>query len=145
MRAIIYVYSIATIGCNFKCGFCQNWQISQRSKRETTVPAAVLLPETIVAEALHHQCSSIAYTYTEPTIFVEYAYDTAVQAAENGLYNIFVTNGFMTPELIDMIRPYLHAANIDLKSFSEEYYQQHCKARLSPVLDSIRIMKQAGI
>jgi pyruvate formate lyase activating enzyme len=139
-------YSIATIGCNFQCGFCQNWRISQASKEDGDVSSGYeLLPEKIVEEAKRHNCASISYTYTEPTIFFEYAYDTARLAKEAGLYNIFVTNGYMTMQAIDTIQPYLDAANIDLKSFREKYYKEHCKARLQPVLDSIAYMKKLGI
>jgi pyruvate formate lyase activating enzyme len=104
-----------------------------------------LLPEQIVREAKKSKCMSISYTYTEPTIFFEYAYDTAKLAKDAGLYNNFVTNGFMTKEALDTIRPYLDAANVDLKSFSEEFYKKICKARLQPVLDSIAYMKKLGI
>ena len=139
-------YSIATIGCNFKCGFCQNWQISQVSKRDSADLAEVeLLPEQIVRQAKKNNCSSISYTYTEPTIFFEYAYDTAKLAKEAGLYNNFVTNGYMSKEALDTIRPYLDAANVDLKSFSEDYYKKNCKAHLQPVLDSIIYMKKLNI
>lgn len=138
-------FSIATIGCNFKCGFCQNWQISQSSKKESNVSLSPLLPEEIVERALAHKCRSISYTYTEPTIFFEYAYDTAKLAKEKGLYNNFVTNGYMTKEALKTIQPYLDAANVDLKSFQEDFYIKMCKGHLQPVLDSIRHMKEIGI
>jgi len=139
-------FSIATIGCNFKCGFCQNWQISQGSREEGAILAGrELAPERVVSEARKNRCLSISYTYTEPTIFFEYAYDCAVLARKAGIYNVFVTNGFMTVQALDTIRPYLDAANVDLKSFNEEYYKINCKARLQPVLDSIAYMKQLGI
>ena len=136
-------YSIATVGCNFRCGFCQNWQISQH-------PGGLesswdFTPEEVVAKAKETGCLSIAYTYSEPTIFFEYAYDTAKLAKARGLKNVFVTNGYMTSESISLIRPYLDAANIDLKSFREEFYRKTCQAHLAPVLDSIRLMKEAGI
>ncbi len=139
-------FSIATIGCNFKCGFCQNWQISQVSGEEGAILSGrELTPEQVVEEAKRHKCLSISYTYTEPTIFFEYAYDSAKLAKEAGLYNVFVTNGFMTRQALDTIKPYLDAANVDLKSFSEDYYERNCKARLQPVLDSIAYMKQLDI
>jgi pyruvate formate lyase activating enzyme len=139
-------YSIATIGCNFKCGFCQNWQISQATKEAGAITAGrQLKPERVVEEAKDHGCASISYTYTEPTIFFEYAYDTAELARKAGLYNVFVTNGYMTAHALETIRPYLDAANVDLKSFSEDYYRKNCKARLQPVLDSIAYMKEIGI
>jgi len=139
-------YSIATIGCNFKCPFCQNWQISQISWRNGPVPGGRYLPPEQVVEAARKQgCRSIAYTYTEPTIFFEYCYDTARLAKEADLRNVFVTNGFMTKQTLDTIEPYLDAANIDLKSFRDDYYRRYCKARLQPVLDSIEYMKELGI
>lgn len=137
-------FSIATQGCNFKCDFCQNWQISQVKDPED-ISSGVISPDDIVKEALDSGCISIAYTYTEPTIFFEYAYDTARIAKKKGLYNIFVTNGYMSREAIDNINPHLDAVNIDLKSFSDDFYKKRCKARLEPVLDSIRYMKKLRI
>lgn len=139
-------YSIATIGCNFKCGFCQNWQISQSTKKEHPLyKNKEFMPEDIVKEARENNCRSIAYTYTEPTIFFEYAYDTAKLAKEAGIYNVFVTNGYMSRDALDAISPYLDAANVDLKSFRDGFYKRICKAHISPVLDSIRYMKKLGI
>lgn len=139
-------FSIATIGCNFKCGFCQNWQISQVSARQTdAVPGRQMMPEQVVAEAKRNNCRSISYTYTEPTIFFEYAYDTARLAKDAGLANVFVTNGYMTGQALETIRPYLDAANVDLKSFRDDFYQKLCRARLQPVLDTIAAMNRLGI
>ncbi len=138
-------YSIAAIGCNFHCGFCQNWQISQASAKDGASGGVKMNPERVVKEAEKHSCKSIAYTYTEPTIFFEYAYDTAKLAKEAGLYNVFVTNGYMTEEAIGMIAPYLDAANVDLKSFNNDFYTRICKGRLEPVLNSIRFMKKNNI
>lgn len=138
-------YSIATIGCNFRCGFCQNWQISQASKRREDLGGYELKPEEVVREAKRYKCKSISYTYTEPTVFFEYAYDTARLAKKGGLYNNFVTNGYMTKEALDAVKPYLDAANVDLKFFKDETYQKICGARLEPVLDSISSMKKMGI
>ncbi len=139
-------FSIATIGCNFKCPFCQNWQISQKSKRKgDTAGSEPFLPEEVVQAAKNHGCRSISYTYTEPTIYFEFAHDTAVLAKKEGLGNSFVTNGYMTPETLEVINPYLDACNVDLKSFREEFYQEMCKAHLEPVLQSIRMMKTLGI
>ncbi len=138
-------YSIATIGCNFKCGFCQNWQISQATIHDGSASGRMVMPEKIVEEAKTSNCASISYTYTEPTIFFEYAYDTARLAREVGISNVFVTNGYMTRAALDMIKPYLDAANVDLKSFREDYYKQNCKARLQPVLDTISAMKELGV
>lgn len=142
-------YSLATIGCNLRCDFCQNARISQISKKDKSHSSILnereYLPENIVKEAKYKRCKSIAYTYTEPTIFFEYAFDIAKLAKEVGIANIFVTNGYMTKEALDMISPYLDAANVDLKSFSEDFYYRRCKAKLKPVLESITYMYQLGI
>jgi pyruvate formate lyase activating enzyme len=138
-------YSIAAIGCNFRCGFCQNWQISQaKEARHLGLQPHPATPEEIVEGARRSGSKSISYTYTEPTIFFEYAYEIAQRAKEKGLRNVFVTNGFMTNQMIEMIHPYLDAANIDLKSFREDYYRDICKARLQPVLENIEKMKKLG-
>jgi pyruvate formate lyase activating enzyme len=138
--------SIATVGCNFQCSFCQNWQISQAPRREGGALQGIeLSPRDIVREAQAQDCRSISYTYTEPTIFFEYAYDTARLAKEAGLANSFVTNGYMTEVALTTIRPYLDAANVDLKAFKDETYRKVCGARLEPVLESIRLMKKLGV
>jgi pyruvate formate lyase activating enzyme len=138
--------SIATAGCNFRCGFCQNWQISQAPRRRGgAVAGEPFPPEAVVRAAIDQGCRSISYTYTEPTIFFEYAVDTARLAREAGLLNSFVTNGYMTSEAIELLRPVLDAANVDLKAFSDETYKKICGARLEPVLESIRRMKTLGI
>lgn len=139
-------FSIATIGCNFRCPFCQNWQISQAGKNEKDWGGGqVLSPREIVAAAVRKGCRSISYTYTEPTIFFEYAWDTSRLARAAGLANVFVTNGYMTAEALRMIQPTLDAANVDLKAFREETYKKVCGARLGPVIDSIRLMRELGI
>jgi pyruvate formate lyase activating enzyme len=139
-------YSIATPGCNFRCLHCQNSDISQLPReRSGVVPGDAVSPEQIVDAARRHRCQSISYTYTEPTIFFELAIDTARLAVEAGLKNVFVTNGYISPEALRTIRPYLHAANIDLKGFTDEFYKKVCGARLQPVLDSIRLYKELGI
>ncbi len=141
-----YSYSIATVGCNFQCEFCQNWQISQSSKKsDLGISGVPMAPEVVVKNAQKNNCKSIAYTYTEPTIYFEYAYDTAKLAKEAGLSNIFVTNGFMTKDAIETIKPYLDAANVDLKGYSDEFYIKLCHGKLQPVLDSIKLMKELGI
>ncbi len=138
--------SVATAGCNFKCGFCQNWQISQAPRRPGGgVGGEPLPPEAVVRAAREAGCRSVSYTYTEPTIFFEYAYDTARLAREAGLANSFVTNGYMTAEALETIRPYLDAANVDLKAFRDETYRRVCGARLEPVLETIRRMRQLGV
>jgi len=139
------VYSIATVGCNFRCRNCQNYEISQMPKPNKPILGEELTSEEIVEAAKHYKCSSIAYTYTEPTIFFEYAYDVAKLASKAGIKNIFVTNGYITEEALREIAPYLDATNIDLKSFSDEFYRKNCGARLEPVLEAIRFFKKLGI
>jgi len=140
-----YSYSIATVGCNFKCFFCQNYQISQMPSDENYIDGKLTSPEAIVQNALKYNCKSISYTYTEPTVYFELAYDTSVLAKKNNLKNVFVTNGFMTKEALDMIAPYLDAANVDLKSFSDEFYKKYIGGRLTPVLENIKYMKKLSI
>lgn len=140
-----FAFSIATIGCNFRCGFCQNWEISQSSFVDRGEGGEEFSPKEIVKVALENNCKSISYTYTEPTIFFEYALETAKLAKEKGLYNNFVTNGYMTKECLETIKPYLDAANVDLKFFRDESYRRICKGSLQPVLDSIRLMHEMGI
>jgi pyruvate formate lyase activating enzyme len=138
-------YSIATVGCNFSCEFCQNHEISQMPRSTLMITGKDVLPAEIVAQAKKSGSKTIAYTYTEPTIYFELAIETAKIAHENGLKNVFVTNGFMTPEAIDTIAPFLAAANVDLKSFRDDFYKKQCGARLKPVLESLKKMKELGI
>ena len=138
-------YSIATVGCNLRCRNCQNYDISQLPKERGIIVGQNVSPEEIVSAAKRNSCESIAYTYSEPTIFFEYAYDTAKLASKEGIKNVFVTNGYITPEALKEISPYLDAANIDLKSFSDDFYRKNCGARLKPVLDSIKLYKSLGI
>lgn len=138
-------FSIATPGCNFRCRFCQNWEISQMVREYHLVLGDRATPDQLVATAQRTGSRTIAYTYTEPTIFFEYAYDTARKAHAVGIANIFVTNGYETAEAVDLIAPYLDGANVDLKSFSDRFYRKVCGATLQPVLDTLQRMKQAGI
>jgi pyruvate formate lyase activating enzyme len=138
-------YSVATPGCNFHCRWCQNADISQAPREQHVLLGEQASPEQIVDAAQRAGCRSIAYTYTEPTIFFEYSYDTARLAREAGLANVYVTNGYMTGEMLDTMHPYLDAANVDLKGFRDEVYRRYISARLQPVLDSLRKMKQLGI
>lgn len=142
-------FSIATKGCNFRCGFCQNWQISQqdfrKSNSEMNNPAEEITPENIVALASKNKCASISYTYTEPTIFFEYALETMKIAKTKGIRNVFVTNGYMSEECLSLAKPYLDAANVDLKFFREDAYKRVCAASLSPVLKSIKTMYELGV
>jgi pyruvate formate lyase activating enzyme len=137
-------YSIATVGCNFRCGFCQNWQISQhRPARD--FPGERASPEDVVRDAERRGCASIAYTYTEPTIFWEFARDTGRLAHERGIANVFVTNGYQTPGTVEAMTGVVDAANVDLKAFTDEFYRELCGARLGPVLESIPAMHAAGV
>lgn len=139
-------FSVATVGCNFKCRHCQNWQIAQYPQLQPgDFPGNELSPETIVAQAKASGCASISYTYTEPTIFFEYAYDTAKLARAAGLKNVFVSNGYTSAEALRTIAPYLDGANIDLKAFSDDFYRKICGAKLQPVLDTIRLYRELGI
>lgn len=138
-------YSIATVGCNFKCDHCQNYEISQYSKEYyPDIPGVEMTPEQVVREAKKARCESISYTYTEPTVFFEFAYDCARLARENGIKNVFVSNGYTSKEAIKLIAPYLDANNIDLKG-DENFYRKVSGARLQPVLDTIKLMKELGI
>jgi pyruvate formate lyase activating enzyme len=139
-------YSLATVGCNFHCLHCQNWEISQMPRgKGGRIVGDELGPERIVSEAARFGCMSIAYTYTEPTIFFEYAYDTAKLAHKEGIKNLFVTNGYTSGEAIKEIAPFLDAANVDLKSFDEDFYHEVCGAKLQPVLDNIKFYKELGV
>jgi pyruvate formate lyase activating enzyme len=139
-------YSIATVGCNFRCKFCQNADIAQMpADQKGLIMGDAVSPEEIVAAAAKAGCRSIAYTYTEPTVFFELAYDTAKIAHGRGIRNVFVTNGYMTAEALEMINPYLDAANVDLKAFTEKYYQDLCGARLKHVRETLKRMKDGGI
>jgi pyruvate formate lyase activating enzyme len=138
-------FSVATPGCNFRCRWCQNWEISQMPREQHLVMGDKASPAQIVAAARQAGCRSIAYTYTEPTIFFEYAYDTARLAHEAGLANIYVTNGYMTGEMLETFHPHLDAANVDLKAFRDETYRRYVGARLQPVLDAMQVMKRLGI
>ena len=138
-------FSIATVGCNFRCLQCQNHEISQMPMDKERIEGSAVSPSNILLSAKESQCRSISYTYTEPTIYFEYAYETAAIANEAGVKNVFVTNGYMTEEALRTIQPYLDAANVDLKSFQEKFYREVCGARLEPVLENLKLMKQMGI
>jgi len=138
-------YSVATVGCNFRCLNCQNYDISQIPKPQKPIVGRDVAPTQIVEAAKRYRCESIAYTYSEPTIFFEYAYETAKLASKEGIKNVFVTNGYIAEEPLRAIAPYLDAANIDLKSFSDDFYRKICGARLEPVLKAIRLYKELGI
>ena len=138
--------SIATQGCNFQCLHCQNYQISQFPHLHNgQISGLSRSPASVVDEAARSGCASISYTYVEPTIFYEFAYDCAKLAQKKGIRNVFVSNGYMTAEVIRHLAPVLDGINIDLKAFSAGFYQKICKARLEPVLDSIRLFHELGV
>ena len=138
-------FSIATVGCNFRCKHCQNYEISQHPReRKFEIPGRDMSPEQVVEAAIHNGCRSISYTYTEPTIFFEFAYDCAQLAKKRGIKNVFVSNGYTGPEAARLIAPYLDANNIDLKG-SDTFYREICGARLEPVRETILLMKELGV
>ncbi len=130
-------FSIAAMGCNFRCEFCQNWQVSQAAFETGQISGQPIPPEQIVAAAIRDGCASIAYTYTEPTVFMELCNECGRLGKERGLANVFVSNGFMTIGAVDFAADWLDGINVDLKAFTDDYYRQLCKARLQPVLDTI--------
>ena len=139
-------YSIATVGCNFRCSHCQNYDISQYPRLHSgTIVGNDATPEEIVLSAREHGCRSISYTYIEPTIFFEFAYDCAQLAHESGIKNVFVSNGYTSPEATRKIAPFLDGNNIDLKAFTDKFYREVCGAKLGPVLDTINLMKELGV
>ena len=139
-------FSIATVGCNLQCLHCQNYEISQYPRlHEGEIIGLPRSPEDIVAAAIESKSASISYTYTEPTIFLEFAQDTARLARAQGLRNVFVSNGFMTETSAQALAEFIDADNVDLKSFRDDHYRKVCKARLQPVLDTIVRLKQLGV
>jgi len=141
-----YTYSLATVGCNFKCLNCQNYEISQFPELNNGyIYGKELTPEEIINKVKSNHLPSISFTYTEPTVYYEYAKDIGIFAKTNGIKNIFVSNGYMSKECADDLKNWLHGINIDLKSFSDDFYKKICKARLKPVLDNIERLKANGI
>jgi len=139
-------FSIGTVGCNFHCKHCQNFDISQYPHSHGgEIVGQDRMPEQIVTLAKAAGCQTIAYTYTEPTIFYEFAYDTAMSAQKEGIKNVFVSNGYMSPESARQIAPYLDAINIDIKAFTDKFYKDVCGARLNPVLETIQLMKELDV
>ncbi len=139
-------FSIATVGCNFKCRFCQNADIAQMpADRDGKVAGDAATPRQVVSAAQGRHCASIAYTYTEPSVFFEFACDTAQLAHGQGIKNVFVTNGFMSAEALQRISPWLDAANVDLKAYTDDFYKRQCGARLAPVKQTLRRMKALNI
>lgn len=137
------VLSIATVGCNFRCQFCDNWMISQEKK----IGGKHFPPENVVKAAGDNGCQGISYTYTEPTIFFEYAYDTAKLAHQVGFFNTFVTNGYMTPEAVKTIAPFLDAATVDLKGGADpEFYKTFSSVpSVAPIFEALKEMRRNNI
>lgn len=136
-----YTLSIGTIGCNLGCLHCQNWQLSRAKFYETKE----IKPKDIVELAKKNKVPSISYTYNEPTVFYEYVLDTAKLAKKNKIKNIIVSNGYINEKPLKKLLPYIDAANIDLKSFNEEFYNKVCSASLEPVLKSLKMIKKAKV
>ena len=140
------VFSLGTVGCNLSCSFCQNHSISQFPKESNhKIVGRELSPKRAVELALETGCKSIAYTYNEPIVWFEYTYDIAKLAHEQGLKNVYVTSGYETRKAIDLLAPYIDAMNIDIKSFSDEFYREICGARLKPVLEAVKYTYNKGI
>ena len=136
-------FSIATVGCNFDCKFCQNWEISQALPEHTV--NFDLPPEKVVDLAIRYQCRSIASTYVEPTIFFEYMMDIGMEARKRGVLNVCHSNGYINPKPLEMLTQFLDAACIDLKGFSEEFYGTMTEGTLGPVLEALQILRAKGI
>jgi len=138
------ILSIGTIGCNFQCPFCQNWTISQARgwDERATFHGRTATPEMLVETCRRAGAPMIAYTYNEPTVFFEYTYDTARLAHEHGIRNVYVSNGFMSQETLEMLAPVLDGINVDLKAFTEAFYHEQCRGRLAPVQRNIRTIAQ---
>lgn len=139
------VYSFAAVGCNFRCSWCQNWEIAQSPKPHEPIEGVEVSPEEHVERALENGCPAIAYTYSEPTIFVEYALSTMKLAHERGLKNIWVTNGFMTRETLETILPYLDAVNVDLKGADDGMYERYCGGKAGPVMENLKFLQEKGV
>ncbi|RMF91474.1 MAG: AmmeMemoRadiSam system radical SAM enzyme [Methanobacteriota archaeon] len=140
-----YVFSLGTVGCNFRCLHCQNYQISQASLDESIRILAEYTPEQTIEMAKRYGCRGMAWTYNEPTIWFEYTYDSARLAKAEGLYTVYVTNGYMTADALERISPYLDAMNIDVKGFTEGFYRSLCKTKLAPVLETVERAHNLGI
>jgi pyruvate formate lyase activating enzyme len=137
------IYSLATAGCNFRCLNCQNWDISQSSPHELL--HSDLLPDELVQQAKDYNCCLIAFTYTEPTVFYEYLFDTAKIAHKNGLKTVLISNGYINPKPLLNLCEHLDAANIDLKCFDEAIYLKLTGGRLQPVLDTLKTLREKGV
>ena len=138
-------YSIAMTGCNLRCSWCQNWEISQLSNSNDPDRLPFVAPDTVVKAAAKSGCKSISYTYTEPTIFYEYARDVSLLAREAGLRNVWVSNGYMTEEMLDEYLPLLDVINVDVKCFDGDVHRKYTGAKLHPILDNCIRLKKAGV
>lgn len=139
------IYSFAAVGCNFWCAWCQNWEISQSPKPAKPIEGCEVTPREHVRRAREYGCPAIAYTYTEPTVFVEYALDTMKLAKAEGLKNVWVTNGYMSPETLDAIIPYLDATNVDYKGPNGGVYERYCGGTAEPILANLKRLEAAGV
>lgn len=137
--------SFGTVGCNLSCKACQNWELSQGPKLRGKIFGQQILPEKIVEMAIKYKCPSISFTYSEPTVFVEFALDTMKIAKKKGIRTCWVSNGYMSKETVDLISPHLDAINIDLKGFSDKFYKEYCGAMLDPVLENLITFKKRKI
>jgi pyruvate formate lyase activating enzyme len=139
-------YSISTVGCNFRCLHCQNYDISQYPHLHNgEISGKKRSAESVVEDALRQNCASVCYTYVEPTVFYEFAYDCSILAHKRQVKNVFVSNGYMTPEVTRHLAPVLDGINIDIKGFTDNFYKTVCKARLQPVLDNVQLMYELGV
>jgi pyruvate formate lyase activating enzyme len=136
-------FSIATTGCNFECRFCQNWDIAQY--RPEQVESSFMPPEMIARLATEQNCRTIAYTYSEPTVFYEYMYDCAVEGQKTGVGSVMISNGFINEEPLRSLCSHLTAVKIDLKSFSGKFYKDYCSGELEPVLKTLQVLKNTGV
>lgn len=136
-------FSIATVGCVLSCKFCQNWQISQAKPEETDYQD--LPPDEVVRKAIFYGCKTITYTYTEPTVFYEYMYDTALIAKKFNVKNTMHSCGYIKEKPLRQLAKHLSAADIDLKAFTEDFYSRICGGRLKPVLDALVVLKEEGV
>lgn len=138
-------YSLATVGCNLSCLWCQNWDISQDPKRGNSIIGKDMTPQDHVNLAIKNKCESISYTYSEPTIFLEYALDIMKLAKISTLKNIWVTNGFMSKETLKLILPLIDAMNVDLKGFDDTTSIKYCGAPITPVVENLKTIYNSGI
>jgi pyruvate formate lyase activating enzyme len=137
-------YSLGTLGCNFKCSWCQNYQISQKHFNDN-IPSETVLPDEVVSGAIQADCMSVSYTYNEPAVFYPYAKDIGLIAKENGLKNIFVTNGYQTEDIVRDMKNWVDALNIDLKSFNREKHLKFTGGELDVVLRNLKLFSDSPV